>query len=530
MKLDPARVRARLDAVIAAMKLGGAWDVARPDPEAFVDMGAFGTRTMAFEQWLRWVFVPNVETCIAQDGPWPDESNVGVHAVRETDGNDDLAGVVTALHGFDDLFRTPPAIDPVVPNALNHAGWTLLGSDEPADLERAIAYFREALRVHPHVAAPLPNLGRALLKLGRDDEAVQTMEAAIGDTSLNARAHNWLCWYFTNRRVDLPRAVAHGREAVLWDSRWGLAHLNLALALSQSGLIDEAYGYFGVAARAEGDHDAAYANEVCARFEVPRGLARHALTSWRRAIAASKDPARTEAYRAEHAKLEAALRAHGIWFPSERADLRWQGQEIDREPPAREGLAAEAEAVRALLPTDEGVDVLRRALEVVAESARNDTMPVALIGLDWGLEVEAELVGLAPEVRDAVARIARTWDHFLSAVWRLATESETPIADSDPFVTVRRRLLAGRFDEALLAFAAITPPDPGAASPVAEAGAVRARVHGTRAQALALLEYAHGAQLACARTYAAGRDGPDAYWEADSIAARIAAWRAEGQG
>jgi len=529
-KIDPAKVRARLDDVVRAMKDGGAWEVERPAPEAFVDMGAFGTRTMALEQWLRWVFVPNVETLLAQDGPWPGESNVGTHATREADGNERLDGVVTALREFDALFEEPPSVDPAVPNALNLAGWELLSSEDPSDTERAIAYFREALRVHPDVPAPLPNLGRALLKLGRDDEAIRTMEAAIGNSALNARAHNWLCWYFTTRREDLPRAIAHGRKAVEWGHAWGVTHMNLALALTRSGNVDEAYAYYGVAASCEGDHDVAYANEVRARFEIPRGQVRHALTSWRRAIAASREPARTEAYRAEHANLETALRAHPLWFPSERAELRWQKRPPDRDPPIRETLPAQAEAALALVPSTGGFEVLRRALEIVAESARNDTMPVALIGCDWGLDVEAVLVGLGPEASAAVARIERSWDRFLRAVWDLATEAEAPIADSELFAWERRLLVAGRFGDAIAALTRAALPSykaAAAAAHVAERGAVRARVHGTRAQAVALLECAHGAQMVCARQDATGRDGPDAYWGADQTAERIAAWRVE---
>jgi uncharacterized protein YqcC (DUF446 family) len=522
--IDPAKVRACLDGVIGAMKDAGAWEVERPAEEAFADMGAFGMRTMAFEQWLRWVFVPSVETRLSQDGPWPDESQVGTHALRETDGNDTLQPLVAALERFDELFHQP---DPEEPNALNYAGGLLLSSDAPADTERAVEYFREALRLHPYVAAPLPNLGRALLKLGRDGEAIETMEAATHETALASRAHNWLAWYFTTQREDLPRAILHGKKAVEWDYRWGLPYMNLALALRRAGREAEAYAYYGAATRYDGEHDVAYAHEMCARFEGPRGFARHMLTSWRRAIAASRDPARTEAYRAEHANVEAALRAHRVWFPSERAELRWLTQEADADPPVREAIPAEAEAALALLPAEAGLEVLRLSLETVAESARNDTMPVALIGCDWGLEVEVELVGLGAEVRDAVARVARTWDRFLRAVWALATESENPIPESEPFAEVHRLLLAARFDEALAALERAGKPLSCKASRIAESGAVRARVHGTRAQALALLECAHRAELACA-SMAPGREAGEAYDDADRIEARVAAWRREG--
>lgn len=101
---DPGAVRARLDAVIDAMKVAGIWELERPADEAFVDMGAFGARTMSFAQWLRWVFVPQVERAIAGGGPWPARSQVAVKAAREADGDLQLDGLIAPLAAFDRLF------------------------------------------------------------------------------------------------------------------------------------------------------------------------------------------------------------------------------------------------------------------------------------------------------------------------------------------------------------------------------------------------------------------------------------------
>ena len=110
--IDRNEVRARLDGVIAAMKANGVWEIERPADDKLVDMGAFGTRTMAFEQWLRWVFVPTVEQRIAADGPWPRESHVAAQAAREHGwgGGDAIGALVAPLHAFDALFTPPPAI------------------------------------------------------------------------------------------------------------------------------------------------------------------------------------------------------------------------------------------------------------------------------------------------------------------------------------------------------------------------------------------------------------------------------------
>jgi dTDP-4-dehydrorhamnose 3,5-epimerase len=80
------------------------WDIPRPADEAFEDMGPFGQNTMAFAQWLRWVFVPRVEALIAAGGPWPSSSQVHVVAMREGDTDAALASLVEPLSRFDALF------------------------------------------------------------------------------------------------------------------------------------------------------------------------------------------------------------------------------------------------------------------------------------------------------------------------------------------------------------------------------------------------------------------------------------------
>jgi uncharacterized protein YqcC (DUF446 family) len=103
-KVDAKRVRSRLDKVIEEMKNQSIWDVPRPDDSAFVEMGAFGMNTMAFSQWLRWVFIPNVERMILAGGPWPHGSSVAVQAAREGDTDPSIAALVSPLSHFDDLF------------------------------------------------------------------------------------------------------------------------------------------------------------------------------------------------------------------------------------------------------------------------------------------------------------------------------------------------------------------------------------------------------------------------------------------
>jgi uncharacterized protein YqcC (DUF446 family) len=103
-KRDAQEVQRSLERVILAMKDAGLWEISRPEEEAFNDMGAFGQRTMAFAQWLRWVFVPNVEGLVASQGPWPKGSSVAVMAMREGDTDPGIHSLVASLSDFDSLF------------------------------------------------------------------------------------------------------------------------------------------------------------------------------------------------------------------------------------------------------------------------------------------------------------------------------------------------------------------------------------------------------------------------------------------
>lgn len=101
---DAHGVSVRLAAVVQSMKDAGVWETQRPPDSAFENMGAFGINTMPFTDWLRWVFVPNVERLITTDGPWPTSSQVSAQAAREGDTDEVVQSLVPALAAFDQLF------------------------------------------------------------------------------------------------------------------------------------------------------------------------------------------------------------------------------------------------------------------------------------------------------------------------------------------------------------------------------------------------------------------------------------------
>ena len=78
------------------------WWQARPlPPEALRFTQAFGADTMAFSQWLQFVFVPNAREAVAGKRPLPRRSMVGAQAVREFDGSEEAENLCSLLSSFD---------------------------------------------------------------------------------------------------------------------------------------------------------------------------------------------------------------------------------------------------------------------------------------------------------------------------------------------------------------------------------------------------------------------------------------------
>lgn len=104
MPPDYAVVRAKLDAIEAEMKRGGFWQAAPLKPEQYHFTRAFALDTMAFAQWLQFIFVPRVRAIIDQRGQFPAQSMVGAQAAREFDGVAEANELVRLLSEFDALF------------------------------------------------------------------------------------------------------------------------------------------------------------------------------------------------------------------------------------------------------------------------------------------------------------------------------------------------------------------------------------------------------------------------------------------
>jgi uncharacterized protein YqcC (DUF446 family) len=95
----------KIDELETELKRLGRWSDQPLPPEAFENMGPFGSNTMAFEQWLQFVLAPRVRDIIASQGQFPSSSQVGVYAIRELDSAPDAEKLVALLCEFDALFE-----------------------------------------------------------------------------------------------------------------------------------------------------------------------------------------------------------------------------------------------------------------------------------------------------------------------------------------------------------------------------------------------------------------------------------------
>lgn len=102
MTTDATDLLALLDAIEA--ELVRRWPgLPAPTPDEIANGGAFGLATMAFAQWLRFVFVPVARQRLA-DGDLPASSHVAAQAVREFDGDHEAAPLLGLLGRFDAAF------------------------------------------------------------------------------------------------------------------------------------------------------------------------------------------------------------------------------------------------------------------------------------------------------------------------------------------------------------------------------------------------------------------------------------------
>ena len=92
------------DRIEAEMRRIGMWQTTPLRPDQLNFKQAFAMDTMAFSQWLQFIFLPRVREAIAANR-FPSSSSVGTQAVREFDGCPEADHLLALLLEFDSLFE-----------------------------------------------------------------------------------------------------------------------------------------------------------------------------------------------------------------------------------------------------------------------------------------------------------------------------------------------------------------------------------------------------------------------------------------
>jgi uncharacterized protein YqcC (DUF446 family) len=91
------------DLIESEMRRIGFWQREPLRPEQLKFTQAFAMDTMAYAQWLQFIFLPRAREAAASN-QFPSSSSVDAQAVREFDGNPNADALVTLLAKFDALF------------------------------------------------------------------------------------------------------------------------------------------------------------------------------------------------------------------------------------------------------------------------------------------------------------------------------------------------------------------------------------------------------------------------------------------
>ena len=146
--------------------------------------------------------------------------------------------------------------------------------------------FRHALNVTRHNYVAHCNLGTAMLKQDRLEEAAIEYRKALDIWPEYPDAHNNLGLVFT-KEGHIEKAMAHYQRAIQADPHHILAQLNLADSLRRSGRLDEAISIYGMVLAAHPDNGMAHNTMGVALSE--SGKTADAASHFKRAIALCQD-------------------------------------------------------------------------------------------------------------------------------------------------------------------------------------------------------------------------------------------------
>jgi Flp pilus assembly protein TadD len=135
----------------------------------------------------------------------------------------------------------------------NHSAWTILANDyQPRVLRDGVAYNQYLLRANPDDPRAHKELGKSLLFLGKQDEALRRLRIAADLQPADDEVRYYLGLLFRMGN-DLPNAQAEFESAIRLNPDNGKAHGNLGMVYVEEGQLNEAESHFKSALRVNPD-------------------------------------------------------------------------------------------------------------------------------------------------------------------------------------------------------------------------------------------------------------------------------------
>jgi len=138
----------------------------------------------------------------------------------------------------------------------NNLGLALLKSGK---VDEAIPHFQKALQIQPDFTEAHYNLGLALLKSGKVDEAIAHFQRALQIKPDSAETHNNLGNALL-KQGKVYEAIAHYQKALQIQPDYAEARNNLGNTLLEMGSVDEAIYHFQKALQTKPDYAEAHYN------------------------------------------------------------------------------------------------------------------------------------------------------------------------------------------------------------------------------------------------------------------------------
>jgi uncharacterized protein YqcC (DUF446 family) len=98
-------VASKADEIEAELKRLGRWIVNPLPDEYLINMGAFGSNTMGFEQWLQFVLIPRIREIVKEKSDFPAGSNLAPYGIRYFDGDTNAERLQDLLYSLDQLIN-----------------------------------------------------------------------------------------------------------------------------------------------------------------------------------------------------------------------------------------------------------------------------------------------------------------------------------------------------------------------------------------------------------------------------------------